>query len=340
MRLRTIFVLMLVALVAAGAYFYRAGGFAPEIATAKVTRGRAAEVVYATGIIEPERWAKVVALQRKRIVSLCSCEGQAVKAGDVLGRLDDGEERAALAEIEARRARLAQDVERTRGLVSRNAAAQTTLDQLVTQLHEYEARIAAQQERIDDLQLRAPMDGIVLRKDGEVGEVAGIGTTDVLFWVGRSLPLRVVSDVNEEDIPRVRKGQPVLVRSEGFKDQPLAARVGEITPKGDPATKTFRVYLALPDDTPLRIGMSIEANIVTREKADVLLAPTEAVQDGHVFRVEGDRLRRVDVRTGIRGTRALEIEAGLAEADIIASPLQTAFQDGQRIRIAPMKVAP
>ncbi|MDB5596533.1 MAG: efflux transporter periplasmic adaptor subunit [Hyphomicrobiales bacterium] len=335
MRLRTIAAILLSLAGAGGAYAYLTGFFAPEIATARVTRGRAAEVVYATGIVEPERWAKVVALQRKRLVYICPCEGRTVKAGDVLARLDDAEERAFLTELQARRQRLAQDVERTRGLVARSAATQTALDQTVTQLQEFEARITAQTERISDLQLRSPMDGVVLRKDGEVGEIAGVGTSDVLFWIGQPKPLRVVADVNEEDIPRVRTGQAVLVRSEGFKDQPLAARVGEMTPKGDPATKTFRVYLTLPDDTPLRIGMSIEANIVTREKTDVLLAPSEAVQGTDVYKVVGDRLRRVTVKTGIRGTRSLEIEEGLADGDILASPLQAAFRDGMLVRVQP-----
>jgi multidrug efflux pump subunit AcrA (membrane-fusion protein) len=137
--------------------------------------------------------------------------------------------------------------------------------------------------------------------------------------------------VNEEDIPRVRSGQAVLVRSEGFKDQPLAAKVGEITPKGDPATKTFRVYLNLPDDTPLKIGMSVEANIVTREKDDVLLLPAEAINGDRVFRIEGDRLRQTIVKTGIRGTRAIEIVEGLTESDLVASPAQSAFRDGLRV---------
>ena len=58
-----------------------------------------------------ERWAKVIALTRKRIVEMCRCEGKAVKAGDVLARLDDSQERSLLAELEARRKRLQSDVE-------------------------------------------------------------------------------------------------------------------------------------------------------------------------------------------------------------------------------------
>jgi multidrug efflux pump subunit AcrA (membrane-fusion protein) len=72
-------------------------------------RGDAAEVVYATGVIEPVHWAKVAALQRKRIVEICRCEGRAVKMGDVLVRLDDDEERAGLTELEARLQRFRDD---------------------------------------------------------------------------------------------------------------------------------------------------------------------------------------------------------------------------------------
>jgi len=228
--------------------------------------------------------------------------------------------------------RIAADVERTRGLVARAAATQTALDQLVTQLNEYDARIAAQEDRIADHVLRAPMDGVVLRKDGEVGEIANIGASDVIFWVGQPKPLRIVADVNEEDIPRVRVGQDVLVRSEGFRDTPLSAKVEDITPKGDPTTKTFRVYLQLPDETPLKIGMSVEANIVTREKENALLLPAEAISGDVVFRIEGDRLRRSRVKTGIRGTRAIEILDGVTEKDLIASPAQASFRDGMRVR--------
>ncbi len=318
---------------AAAAFWWRQGGWAPETATLAPVRGSAAEVVYATGVVEPQRWAKVISLQRKRIVDLCDCEGKPVKAGDVLAKLDDFEERAALTEMEARRTRIELDTQRIKSLVERNAATQTSYEQSLTQLQEYEARISAQRDRIADLQLRAPMDGVVLRRDGEIGEIAGTGATDVLFWVGRPKPLRVVADVNEEDVPRGRTGQKVLLRSEGFKDLTLDGSVGDITPKGDPATKTFRVYLNLPDETPLRIGMSVEANIVAREKPDALLLPAEAIIGDAVFVVRDGKLRRTIVSIGIRGSRMVEILTGVTEADRIASPAKTEYRDGMSVSV-------
>jgi RND family efflux transporter MFP subunit len=336
-RTRIILILLLV-LGAAGAYAWRAtGGFAAQVSIIEARRGDAAEIVYATGVVEPVRWAKVISLQRKRIVDLCDCEGKAVKTGDVLARLDDSQERATLAELEARRERLAGDVARIQGLVKLNAAPQTTLDNTITLLREFQARIDAQQERIDDLVLRAPMDGTVLRRDGEIGEIAGTGANDVLFWVGQRKPMRIVSDVNEEDVPRVKQGQKVLLRAEGFPKTQLLAGVGEITPKGDPATKTFRVYLSLPDDSPLMIGMSVEANIVTQEKEGVLLLPAEALQDGAAFVVEDGRLQKRKLRTGLRGTRMIEIVEGVKEGEQVATPAKASWRDGMRVRAAPAK---
>lgn len=313
------------------AAWWWAGGFAPRVATVVATRGDAAEVVYATGTVEPRYWAKVVSMQRKRIIEMCPCESQPVKKGDVLVRLDDVEERAQLSELEARLTRFNEDVVRLKTLLDRNVASRTSYDEKVTQVREFEAKIAAQRDRIADLVLRAPMDGIVLRRDGEVGEIASIGVNDVLFWVGQPKPLRIVADVNEEDIIKVKPGQRVLVRHDGAPG-PLDAKVDEITPKGDPATKTFRVYLGLPDDTPLRIGMSVEANIVVREARDVLLVPTEAVSAGAVQLTENGRVRRVEVKTGIRGTRAVEILSGLKAGDAVVSPARADLRDGDRVQ--------
>lgn len=316
----------------AGALWWLRVGRGPEVAAVAPGRGRVAEIVYATGAVEPAAWAKVVPYTRKRIVDLCLCEGKAVKKGEPLAKLDDGEEKAQLAELAATRERRQRDLERAQGLAARAAGTQLSVDQAQTALAEIDARIAAQKDRMNELTLRAPIDGMVLRADGHIGEI--VGQADVLFWVGEPKPLRIVAEVNEEDILKVKTGQTTLLRNDALGEARVEAKVGEITPKGDPATKTFRVYLPLPDDTPLKIGMSVEANIVTREAADALTLPADALAGGAVFVVDGDRLRRREVKVGLRGARGVEILDGVRAGDRVVAPARPDYRDGMRVRLA------
>ena len=173
---------------------------------------------------------------------------------------------------------------------------------------------------------------MVLRQDGEVGEVAELGT--VLFWVGEPKPLVVVADVNEEDIPKVKPGQRTLLKSDAFPRQNLEAVVDSITPKGDPVTKTYRVYFRLPDDTPLQIGMSTDVNVITRVSEKALLVPSVAAQGNKLFVVEGDKARLREVTTGIRGTSGIEVLSGIDEHTLIVSPYPQTLADGARVTIA------
>jgi len=191
--------------------------------------------------------------------------------------------------------------------------------------------MSVQNEKISEYTILSPMDGVVLRRDGEIGEIAEVG--QVLFRVGVPTPLQVVAEVNEEDIPRVEVGQTVLLRTDAFPDRKLTGKVREITPMGDIGAKTFRIKIGLPDDTPLKPGMSVEANIVAREKLDALLIPADAVQDNAVFVIEDDRARERAVKLGIRGTRAVEVLTGLNEGERVVSPAPLELRDGARIRV-------
>ena len=314
-------------------------GRGPEVSATTAARGSVAEVVYATGVVEPVHWAKIAALQRKRIIELCKCEGETVVKGEVLARLDDAEETARLREIEARLSRVREDAERIKGLVARNVASRTSYDEKLTQLQEYEARLAAQKERIDDLALKAPIDGVVLRRDGEVGEIASAAPGDAILWVGRPKPLQVVAEVNEEDVVGVHAGQKVFLRHDGHPGETLHATVDRITPKGDPETKTFRVYLSLPDDTPMMIGMNVEANIVVKEATDAVLAPLEALDKDRLQIVQDGRVYWRSVETGVRGGALIEITNGLETGAVVLSPPRRELKDGAGVRlsIGPMR---
>jgi RND family efflux transporter MFP subunit len=332
---------LLVLLIAAsfgGYYAYTHVLDVQTVTTGIATQAPVSEAVYGTGTVEPARWAKVVPQQRRRLIEICSCEGQNVKAGQVLGRQDDTEERSVLHELELNNEQLQRDLARAEADRGKSDAAQRDYEQRWTQLEESKSRIAAQKVRIDGLVLRAPLDGMVLRRDGEVGEIAG--PTDVLFWVGPPLPLQVVAEVNEEEINRIAVGQKAYLRSDAFPQVPLRANVSQITPKGDPTRKTFRVYLLLPSETPLRIGMSAEVNIIVREKPSAIVVPSEAIAADAVQTVEDGRVGRVPVQVGVRGSRNVEIIGSVSKGTEVLSPARSDLADGARVRIDNSRVKP
>lgn len=309
----------------------------PTITVARVTRGAAAEIVYATGSVEPETWSRSTPLVRGRIVERCRCEGKAVKRGDLLARLDDKEALATLNDLHALEEFQHREFDRQSQLLARGVATSQAFQKAESDLARIKAQIAAQSQRLEYYKLVSPMDGTVLKEDGEVGDMVEPGT--ILYRIGLEKPLWVVADVNEEDIPRVKTGQNALLRTDAFAGQVLPGTVKQITPAGDPVSKTFRVRIGLPDDTPLRVGMSVEANIISREKLDAVLVPANAVVRNSLFAIEDGRARLRKVEIGIRGTGFVEILQGTSEGESVASPATANIKNGSRVRATPVESA-
>ncbi|MBC7906599.1 MAG: efflux RND transporter periplasmic adaptor subunit [Rhodospirillaceae bacterium] len=329
-RFRRLPVLLLLAAIVVGAGYVISRSGTRDVELVKPFRGQAVEAVYATGVVEPEQWAKIAALAPGRIAEIFVREGDVVRQGQALARLDDREARARVAELEAKAAYWREQMTRSKALAERGIRSQDAFEKDKSELDQVNSAIAAARQRRSDLVVTSPIDGTVLRRDFELGEVVGLN--DALFWIGAPRPLRITADVDEEDIPRVAPGQKVLIKADAFPDRVLEARVSRITPKGDPINKTFRVRVALPDDTPLLVGMTTEVNIVTAEKADALLVAASALVGGQLFVVrDGEAVLR-PVTIGIRGRKAIEVLDGVGPDDqVIANP-PAGLKPGERVR--------
>lgn len=323
--------LALVLVAAATAFLSWRALHGTEVVAVSPSIGTAAEIVYATGAVEPVRWAKVTSVIRDRIIEICDCEGKSVKKDEVLARLDDKEQTAALAELRAREEFAKRELERTAALVERNVVSPQAHERASMELRTVQALILVQMEKIADRTISAPIDGVVLRRDGEVGEIAEVG--QILFRIGVEKPLQVVAEVNEEDIPRVAIGQTVLFRTDAFLGRRIEGKVREITRIGDPVAKTYRIKTSLPDNTVLMPGMSVEANVITREKTGALLIPIDALQGASVFVIDGNTVEKRKVEIGIRGSRVAEILSGLTEVDRVALLPTGGLTDRARVRV-------
>ncbi len=266
-----------------------------------------------------------------RIVEILAREGERVTRNQLLARLNDDEARARVDQLAAQARLLRDEVQRLTPLFNKGYVGKQAYDRAVSEQRQAQANLDAARHVVAELSLRAPMDGIVLRQDGEPGET--VTGAEVLFWVGETSPLRITAEVDEEDIPRVRPGQRVVIKADAFPAEALEGALGEITPKGDPLSKSYRVRVTLPPDTKLRIGMTTEVNIITRATPDALLVPSSAVSNGALWLVRDGKVQRRAVKTGAADHLRIEIIEGLTGAEQIIVTPAADLKEGQAVRI-------
>ncbi|MGF1649017.1 MAG: efflux RND transporter periplasmic adaptor subunit [Hyphomicrobiaceae bacterium] len=294
----------------------------PRLDTVAPVRGTAVLAVYGTGQVEPVTWARLAAVQTARLVAFRVAEGEQVQSGQVLALQDDAVERAILGELEARARLLTEELNRKLVLVERTIIPRAQVDELRAQREEALARVEAQKYRIARMQLVSPIDGVVLRREGELGELIEAGRP--VIWVGDPTELQVTATIDEEDIATVRQGQTVLVKSDAFPDRVVRGAVSHITLQGDPVGKTFRIRISLPPETGLMVGMTTDINIVVREAENARLLPVSSVLDGHVYIIDRGRIQRLPVETGIRSEAQIEIVSGISDDTVVVRDAEQA----------------
>ncbi|MFO1371507.1 MAG: efflux RND transporter periplasmic adaptor subunit [Candidatus Competibacteraceae bacterium] len=303
------------------------------VATARPTRGPAVQAVYATGTVEPTVMLPIAPRNAGRLLELNVDEGAQVRTGQVLARLEDADLKSSVDELEARARFAKAQLDRVQTLLDRGLGSVTERDQARSEWQAAEASAARARTLRSFMTLTAPADGQILRRDGEIGQL--IPVNQPIFYLSCCAPLRIAAEVDEEDILLVQPGQHALIRAAALPDQILKGRVAAITPKGDPVTRSYRVRISPEGDSPLRIGMTTEVNIIVIEQTNALLVPATAVVDSAVWVLRDGRLHRQPVQVGIVGELKTEIVSGLSETDIIVLHPTAGLKEGQQARTEP-----
>lgn len=299
------------------------------VSAAQVSRGPVAEVVYATGFVEPRRPIQVSSRVTAPVTSVLANEGDHVARGQALATLDAEDQRQGIAQLVAARINAEQDERRALSLFRQGWLANSGRDRAVAAANAARAAEAAARAKLDQYVIRSAITGVILRRDVEPGDLATAAKT--LFEMGDASALRVTATVDERDIPLVRTGSAVMMSTEAYPGRIFRGRVYEITPGGDPDQRAFRVRIRPDDGSPFPIGLTLEVNIMVMQRERALLVPAAAVRDGSVWLVDRTHARRVPVRTGIRGTDRTEITSGLADdACVITQPLD-GLKQGERV---------
>ena len=313
--------------IGAGAVYWLSAP--PSMTVVHPRRGPAVQAVYATGTVEPTVMVPISAHNMARLVELDADEGNIVVKGQLLAKLEDDDLRRAVEVTEAEERYTKAELDRLAVLVERQVVARSAYDRAKADWEKARAAAARAAVEAGYLQLVAPADGTVIRRDGEIGQM--IGANQTVFWLYSNAPLRISAEVDEEDIAQVRSGQQVLIRTDGFPGQTFHGQVQAVTPKGDPVARSYRVRISLPAGTPLMIGMTTETNIILRQSDHALLLPAESVQQDTVWRVDNGRLSPQKVRVGAKGATEVEILEGVSDGDWIVAAPSPGLKPGQEV---------
>jgi len=328
--------LILLAIIGAGAAFAWFRAVSREVEVVTVATGPAVEFVYATGYVEPRRPVSVVARTTAPVRAVLVEEGDRVRCGQPLILLDNGEQRMLVDQAAAARLQAVLDERRKLTLFAQGWVARAARDQAVATANGARAGEAAARARLDQMVVRAGIDGVVLKRDVQPGDLAAPSRT--LLQIGNIHDLWVTATVDERDIPRLAVGQVALLKSDAWPGRVIHGRLVDLTPGGDPDQRAFRVRIVPDERSDLPIGLTFEVNIQVRQALRALLIPNAAIRDGAVWKIVDGHAVRQPIETGIVGTETTEVRTGLGQGDAVIFAPPPDLRPGAAVKpMAPQK---
>jgi RND family efflux transporter MFP subunit len=369
--LRPAAIVIALVLVAIGFYRWQTGRALPvEVAHAQLlapgTPVSGAVLAGSGYVVTGDKYISVGVKVPGRIDRYLVDEGQFVHAGDVLVELDSRDYRAQLDRARATlaltkaQAKLKQvNFERARvlhrsGVVSKQEldVAESESEAARAAIGQAEADVAAAQVAFEYTMLRAPLDGVVLEKNKEVGEIAvpgGFQGAGDLIRIANLNDLRAEVDINEIDFGKVEMGQTAEIVPDAYPDRKYAARVVKIYPQANRQKGTFKVEVKIDGaDQYLRPDMTVRITFLASlgkrhgesdpDRARVL-APRTAVRGGdgahYVWVVHEGRARRLDVETGDALGERIEITRGLSGGEALITSSEEKLREDTKVATPP-----
>jgi RND family efflux transporter MFP subunit len=224
---------------------------------------------------------------------------------------------------------------RLKAAQSAHEAARAKRAQLDSRLAQADQEIRSATIVRDYTRITAPFNGIVTTKAVEPGALAGPGAP--LLTLERDSGFRLEVSVDESRLRALRPGQPVTVTLD-TADRPIAARVSEIVPSVDAASRTYTVKIDLPAMPNVRSGVFGRATFPMPSRS-VLTVPADALiergQLQQLFVVEDSQARLRMVTTGRRTGNQLEVLSGLTAGEKVIVPVPAGLADSARVEVRP-----
>jgi membrane fusion protein, multidrug efflux system len=324
-----------------------------------VALGQEASGPVITGSVQPERRADLRAEVAAVVMQVLKDNGESVRAGDLLMRLDDTAIRESLTSAEESQRAASQaleqaerQVQRLKTLQAQGMATTQSLEDAEVRRNNAQSdsvsarsRVATARQQLQRTLVRAPFDGIVSDRKASAGDTAQIGKELVKVIDPRSM--RFEGLVSADHLDALKIGQAVSFRINGFGDDVFAGKVQRIDAAVNAATRQVGVVVGFADPAraPRVAGLFAEGRIEgTGEQ--VLTVPEGPLvrtgQDVHVWRVNGSKIAKVALKLGDRNARTGEypVLGGLSAGDRLLAHPGSSLVDGQAFEFAAVPTAP
>jgi membrane fusion protein (multidrug efflux system) len=304
-----------------------------------------------TGSVQPERRADLRAEVSAIVLAVLKENGDPVKRGDLLLRLDQTSIRDSLTAADASSRAAEQAYEQAERQFQRMTTLRQTGVVSTQQLEDVEirrnsaqsdraaarTRVVTARQMLERTEVRAPFDGIVSDRKVSAGDTAQIGKE--LLKVIDPASLRFEGLVSADNIGEVQTGQQVWFRIHGFTDREFIGTVTRVNPAANVTTRQVEVLVSFDDakQQPNVAGLYAEGRVETRSASSLTVPGASVVREGDnafAWRVNGAKLQKVALTLGERDARtgAFALKAGLAEGDKVLRFPNVTLKDGQEVQ--------
>lgn len=358
----------ILALLAVG-YYFLGGALDPAVEVQLTTvslssPSQANAVLTASGYVVAQRKAAVASKATGRLEYLGVVEGDKVKKGQILARIESSDMKAALDQATAN-LRLSeaeifdaqQSLERQKSLLEKGLTTQAELDaadarykRVVASIDLAKASITAAEVALENTLIRAPFDGTVLSKNADVGEMvapmaASVSSRSAVVTIADMTSLEVEADVSEANIERIQPGQPCEITLDAYPGSRYRGFVSKIVPTADRAKATVLVKVGfesydgrvLPEMSAKVLFLTKQTDVAEQDAKPMLTVSATAVasRDGRkvAFFVRENEAVEVPITTGKEMGGLVEITSGLSAGDRVIGKLNDTIRDGIKVKV-------
>ncbi|MBP2294451.1 efflux RND transporter periplasmic adaptor subunit [Azospirillum rugosum] len=325
-----------------------------ELAAVEITRAAPrtlVETVRVSGSVQPLEQSLVKSEVAARLVEVPVREGQAVRKGQVLARFDTVELTAKLNEklsnLEGAKAQLVL-AEKTRAknfaLRQKDIVSETNMDQAQSTFRFQQAAVSALEAQVElsrkalrDATVLSPIDGTVAERAINPGETLAVNAK--MFSVVDLSRVEVEATVPADDVARLKPGQTVRLRVEGFGAREFVGEIARINPMARAGTRAIPVYVSLDNaDGSLRGGMFAAGDAVVAQADRAFALPPAAVrhdaEGDFALVVAKDRVERRKVQVLGTWSRGDLVQVdGLAEGDVVVTAPLPGLAAGRAVKV-------